>query len=188
MNERKETITIDWREFAVTPSDGKRIILVHTVLWTDDFRKVVVVLNREEPHFQKPRGWGVPSGKVVGPPLDSRILGRTPLEQARFEIIHETNLDASDFKIHRIPVDAIITPSNGRFHLVFTGVLDPYTDIPTNPVDPDGDILEAALMDPDKDIDVNNPEPRFRADIFYKSHLQNIVTARNRFPTREILV
>lgn len=188
MRSAVEKVTIDWREFAVTPSDGSKIILVHTVLWTDDFQKVIVVLNREEQENTKPRGWGIPSGKVIRPSKDGRTPSRTPLEQARLEIIHEINLDEKDFKIHRIPVDARVTPQNGRFHLLFTGVLEPYTDVPLNPVDPDGDILEAALMNPDQEIDQGPSSPQFRGDVFYRSHLRNIFTARNRFPTGEILM
>jgi len=181
-----ERRTIDWREFAITPSDGSKIVLVHTVLWSDDFKKVLAVLNREELNFQKPRGWGIPTGKVNRPSPDGSP-GRSPLEQAKFEIISENNIENNDFRIHRIPVDASIAP-NGRFHLVFTGILEPFTEIPPNPVDPDGDILEATLVDPDSDIDQKDSEPRFRGNIFYKSHLRYILTARNRFPAGEIIV
>lgn len=175
---------VDKKILAVTPVDGSKIIIVHTVLWTDDFLKVLVVLNKSEPKYSKPQGWGVPSGKVIR--SADEPAGRTPLEQASLEVAHECNIERRDFGIHRVPV-GIRFSRDGRIHLIFTGTIESFTDIPDLPIDPDGDILAGALMDPDRDIVTTSSGYAFRGDVFYRTHLKDIVAAKNNFPAEIVL-
>jgi 8-oxo-dGTP pyrophosphatase MutT (NUDIX family) len=162
-------------------SNSKRTpanISVHVVPWYGE--KIIIVKNQSKtiPNGSpkpdiKPEGWGIPTGKVWD--------NERPFDAALREFREEVNIfDTKTEKMVEIDPEPICgtEKENGYIDIYYSASLDPLVEIPEKVIDPTGNILDIALIDPLKNIEKRGYAYFFRGDIFYRSHITAISLTR----------